>query len=286
MQTIYMMKGLPGCGKSTLAKEMVKKAQGKLKRVNKDDLRAMVDDGSWSREREKGIISIRNKMISTWLELGYDVVVDDTNLAAKHEYALLELARTYNAKFEVIDLTNISLYECVKRDATRENSVGVKVITSMYYQFIFDKKAWTSPIEYDAHVIIVDIDGTLAINQGRSPYDSSKYGEDGFNYSLWELIKDKNIIFLSGREGTDEARKATEEWLKKYTGASDFELANHLFMRKEGDSRKDDIIKAEIYENKIKPNYYVVAAIDDRNSIVDLWRSKGILTLQVNYGGF
>lgn len=38
-----MLKGLPASGKSTYAKELVLKSPGKYKRINKDDLRAMVD---------------------------------------------------------------------------------------------------------------------------------------------------------------------------------------------------------------------------------------------------
>ncbi len=297
MQIVYMMKGLPASGKSTYAKEMVEKAQGKLKRINKDDLRDMIDGGRWSKEREKGIIKMRDESIRNWLNNGYDVIVDDTNLAPKHIERINQIVDIYNkdngfiknrvgAIVEVIDLTEIPLYECLKRDAKREKSIGVEVITKMYFQFLFNKTAWTKPIEYEANVIIVDLDGTLAINQGRSPFDASKYEEDGFNYNLWNLVKAQNIVFLSGREGTAEARKATENWLKKYTGVSDFVLSNRLFMRKEGDSRKDSTIKAEIYENEIKPNYYVIACYDDRDQVVDMWRSKGILCCQVNYGGF
>ncbi len=146
---------------------------------------------------------------------------------------------------------------------------------------------WTKPIKIGSNAIIVDIDGTLAIHNGRSPYDLTKVSEDLFNYNLWFVIKDCNIIFLSGREGKEQVRKDTIEWLKKYTNIQNNEFySERLFMRAEKDHRPDNIIKAEIYENEIEPYYDIIAVFDDRNRIVDMWRKKGLFTCQVNYGDF
>ncbi len=148
-------------------------------------------------------------------------------------------------------------------------------------------KSWTTPIKFGSNAIIVDIDGTLAIHQGRSPYDLTKVSEDGFIYHLWYLIKDQNIIFLSGREGKEQVRKDTIEWLKKYTGIihDDFYM-DRLIMRTEGDQRNDAIIKAEIYDKIIEPHFNIIAVFDDRDRVVKMWRDKGLFTCQVNYGDF
>lgn len=287
MPKLTMLRGLPASGKTTWAKEQVERSGGRIKRVNKDDLRTMIDAGKWSREREKNILHVRDSIIITWLVSGFDVLVDDTNYAQKHKKHLEGLAQLYNADFEVKDF-NTSITECIKRDLKRENSVGEKVISDMYFRYVFDKKAWVDPIEENkSNVIIVDLDGTLAIHQGRSPYDFSKISTDSFNYNLWYLIKNQNIIFISGREGTQEVRKNTIDWLKKYTKieSNDF-YEKYLLMRAEGDNRKDSIVKAEIYNNYIEPDYNVVAVFDDRSQVVDMWRSKGLLTLQINYGDF
>ena len=58
-------------------------------------------------------------------------------------------------------------------------------------------------------------------------------------------------------------------------------------MRQEGDYRPDYEVKLEIYENYIVPlGYHIDFALDDRNQIVDMWRSIGIKTLQVEPGNF
>jgi hypothetical protein len=59
-----------------------------------------------------------------------------------------------------------------------------------------------------------------------------------------------------------------------------------LFMRKTGDIRSDDIVKREIYETHIKPEWNVVCVLDDRQRVVDMWREIGLTCLQVDYGDF
>ncbi len=292
MSTLFYTVGLPASGKDTKANEMILESKGKLKRVNKDSLRLLIDNNKWSKEREKNIIKSRDTLIKLWLQQGYDVICTDTNLAPAHEQSFKDIVEEMNAeinvKLEKIDLTDVSITTCIERDLQRENPVGKKVISDMYFRYIFDKEAWTKPIKEPApNCIILDLDGTLAIRQNRSPYDASKYGSDLFNYNLWHLVKDQNIIFLSGREGTEEARKNTINWLKKYTkNESDDFYMSRLFMREEGDHRPDTIIKAEIYDQIIEPSYNVIGIYDDRSSVVSMWRQKGLFCLQVNYGDF
>jgi len=51
---VLILKGLPASGKSTYAKELV--AKGNWKRINKDDLRAMLDCSKWSKANEKFVL--------------------------------------------------------------------------------------------------------------------------------------------------------------------------------------------------------------------------------------
>jgi soluble P-type ATPase len=56
-------------------------------------------------------------------------------------------------------------------------------------------------------------------------------------------------------------------------------------MRKDGDNRNDTVVKREILEELIKTRY-IVAALDDRNRVVKMWRESGIKCLQVQEGNF
>ncbi len=136
---------------------------------------------------------------------------------------------------------------------------------------------------------LVDIDGTLAlidktVSSPRSPYDYTRVIEDKPNTPVIEMVKalktyGHKIVIMSGRE--DSCRTDTEEWLKQNNVP--YEV---LFMRKAGDQRKDSIIKWEMYSNNVKEKYNVNACIDDRNQVVEMYRSRGFKVFQVAPGDF
>lgn len=277
-----MLKGLPASGKSTYAKELADKGWA---RINKDDIRAMINNGKWSKENEKQVINVRNQLIRQYIDSGYDVVVDDTNLDPKHEKFLSELAAALLVEFQV-KYFDTPISECIRRDALRANPVGKKVIWGMYNQYIYSPekyKTWTQE-KGKPMAIIVDIDGTLAHMNGRTPYDYTKVSNDICDFFIKDIV-DKyyqsgfDIIVVSGRE--DSCRDETRDWLLK----NDIP-ARKLFMRKTGDNREDSIVKREIFENEIKDNWSVFFVLDDRTRVVDMWRSLGLKTLQVEFGDF
>jgi predicted kinase len=296
MAKLIMTKGLPASGKTTYAKKQ------KAKRINKDDLRAMIDDGKWSKENEELILEARNKLVRLFLGLWQDVIVDDTNLAEKHELELSEIAQEYDAEFIVKDFTDVPLSTCLKRDAERANSVGEKVIKRMYNSFLKSKvnvaQYPTVPFNEDLpNCIIVDIDGTLAHMNGRSPYDYKQVHTDVVDETVATLVRQQAarslmsdmpetyIVIVSGRDNT--CRKETEEWLR----ANDIPY-DELYMRdptqvdSRGNKLDDTIIKKEIYEDVIKPRFNVRFVLDDRDRVVKMWREQGLKVLQVAEGDF
>ncbi len=59
-----------------------------------------------------------------------------------------------------------------------------------------------------------------------------------------------------------------------------------LYMRPEGDTRKDVLIKQEIYEREVKGKYNVLFVLNDRQQVVDSWRALGLTVSQVAPGDF
>ena len=125
-EVIYVMKGLPASGKTTYARGYT----SQVKRVSKDDLRAMIG-GSYTEESEEFIKSVRDFLIDHALEQGFSVVVDDTNLNPAHLEVFREIAKRHNAHVEVVGM-DTPVFECIERDLVRPNSVGAVVIMSMY----------------------------------------------------------------------------------------------------------------------------------------------------------
>lgn len=277
---LIFLQGLPASGKTTWAKEVVRDSDGKIKRVNKDELREMIDGGKWSREREAQVLDIRNNLVFMWLSMGYDVIVDDTNFEPKHEEKMRELADHYDAEFEV-KFFDVPVDECIKRDGERPKPVGEAVIRGMWNRYLKPVVPFISQAE-DA--IVCDLDGTLALLNGRNPYDATRCEEDGINHAVKEILcrfseKGTRIVFVSGREAAHE--EPTRKFLAKHGIKYD-----KLIMRKTGDNRKDAIIKAEIYEEYIKGHYNVLFVLDDRDQVVAMWRGKGLTCFQVDYGNF
>lgn len=59
-----------------------------------------------------------------------------------------------------------------------------------------------------------------------------------------------------------------------------------LLMRGQGDMRPDHAVKHELFNAHIRDAYDVLLALDDRDRVVALWRSLGIVCLQVDEGNF
>lgn len=277
MSKLIMLKGLPASGKSTYAFELVKNG---YKRVNKDDLRAMIDGGKWSRDNEQIIKNSERMLVIHYLTKGLNVVVDDTNFS--YEAYWKDIANNTGSEFE-IKFFDTPVTECVERDSKRgDKSVGAKVIFGMYDKYLKPKEPEYSDDKQNCYIF--DIDGTLAKMNGRSPYDYTKVNTDIVNHNVAMIARTLKhsglpIIIVSGRE--DSCRVDTVEWL--INNSIPFDM---LYMRKTGDSRNDKIIKKEIYDDYLKNKYNIIAVFDDRNRVVDMWRSLGITTLQVDYGNF
>lgn len=282
MMKLLMLKGLPASGKSTLAKELVEMG---WKRVNKDDLRLLVDNGKWSEKNERMIVDLEHVMIKQLLSQGFRVVVDDTNFHALHEKELAKIAKEYGADFEV-KFFDVPVEECIERDSKRgDKMVGKNVIMKMYNKYL--KPEPPKAPEYDPQkqdCYIFDIDGTLAKMTGRSPYDYTKVSTDIENKPIADICRKLDtstvrIIIVSGR--VSDCKEETRQWLSDNNIPHDI-----LYMRESGDMRNDAIVKREIYLEKIQPSHNVLAVFDDRNRVVDMWRSFGLTCLQVNYGDF
>jgi hypothetical protein len=144
--------------------------------------------------------------------------------------------------------------------------------------------------------IICDLDGTLADISHREHHAQGhrknwqKFFEGIPDDALAEVVADilrhyiktHKIVLVSGRP--EHTREHTESWLKKHVP---WLKPIHLHMRPSGDFRPDNIVKAEIYEEQIKPEYgEPFFVLDDRDKVVKMWREKGLICLQVAEGNF
>jgi hypothetical protein len=82
---------------------------------------------------------------------------------------------------------------------------------------------------------------------------------------------------VSGREGKERAVKETLEWFKDIAQIE----PDGFWMRKAGDMRSDCIVKREIYEQHIRPNFNVLGVFDDRTRVLNEWSRLGLFVFDV-----
>jgi predicted kinase len=273
MKQVILTVGLPASGKSTWSKEIIDKNPNSYKRINKDLLRDMLDNNHFSKDSEKFILDVRDALILMALEKGKHVIIDDTNFSSKHENRIRELIKD-KAELIIKDFTHVPIEVCIERDLKRPNSVGEKVIKEMYNQHIKPKPEVIEVIDGLPFAVICDLDGTLALLNGRNPYDASTCDNDILNTVVASIIKDKTVLLVSGRE--DKYREPTIKFLEKNNIKYE-----SLFMRPTGDFRKDSIIKREIFNNNIRGKYNIEFVVDDRLQVCRMWYDLGLNLLKV-----
>lgn len=308
LKTVIALRGIPGCGKSTLAKEMLgENPDGSIVRINNDEIVGMLFAANW--RRQPGIAELlqatRESLLKTYLQspLVETIIIDNTNLQMRTVSSIQKIAHRFGARFVVDDsLLHVPIETCIERDALRAVPVGEDVIRRMAKDAA-KLGPWKSP-NYEVPVIekykgdkslrpcyIFDIDGTLALNvNGRNMYDETRVNEDAYNQPVWIILQSvlaaqldlgTKVIFMSGRH--EGCRADTEKWLKGNVDGIDVEL----YMRADGDGRPDFIVKYELFQQHIAGKYKVLGCFDDRDQVVDLWRNKlGLPTLQVADGDF
>lgn len=297
---VYITTGLPASGKTTAALKMVAESGGRIRRVNLDALRLMLDDNDGSvrlgRNHEEVVLAVQDAAVLAAVDAGHDVVVDNTHLVSRLPNRYKRLLATRDVRFEVVDFTDVPVEVCIRRDAARARPVGEKVIRDMAGR-LKGKCPFTAEQLNDRPVIeayvpdwslppavLCDIDNTLALHADRGPYEMEKCETDLVNGPVASALAvyantGDRVILLSGRQ--EEVRPHTVRWLEANGIRYD-----ELWMRAAGDRRGDDVVKAELFDAHVRRRFAVRHVWDDRDRVVALWRRMGLSCWQVNYGNF
>jgi predicted kinase len=298
--------GLPASGKSTRRREWLAEDPDGRIYVNYDEMRAS-DGVPFSRKHEDEIKARAITTVRAAADAGLSVCIDNTNLSQRVREMWRQLGRSLSMTV-VEEEIDTPVEECVRRDRLRGKArVGRAVIENMALRYGF--------IDWPAYerIVIVDVDGTLADGTHREHFvrrcdckkatiiqdddtacricDKELRKKDWRSYfaacpldtphqpiiDLVNVLSDAyTILIVSGRD-MSQAGIATEDWLDGHGVCYD-----HLFMRPGGDGRVDVDVKKEILE--YLPKDQVIYVIDDRPSVLRMWRAEGLTTLAVGPG--
>ena len=140
-------------------------------------------------------------------------------------------------------------------------------------------------------IIICDLDGTLSDYGHRLKFfkqrDYEAFNAAGINDKPIENIcnilralhsKEVEIVIMTARD--ESHRKDTAKWLRLNDVPCD-----RLIMRPVDDQSSDHVCKLKLMQKHIEESD-IWFVLEDRQSVVDMWRGEGLTCLQVAPGDF
>ena len=297
MKKMFILIGCPCSGKSSWAEDYKKNIDNEVVIGNRDTIRFQIGKGKYDQEHESEVTRIETEIVENGMRDGKTIILDDTNLNPKYIQPWYNLAEKYGYEVEKKEFY-IPFKEAMKRSKARKEAGGLyipkDVMQSFYKRYYKDEyeKELTDYRVFNSikqegglpSCIICDLDGTLAMHTGRSPFEWDRINEDAIDERLSTMLKycakqKVEIVFLTGRP--DNVREDTEKWLRK-----NFNSAFTLLMRDSKDFSHGQDTKKALYEKHILGKYNVLCVFEDSNKCVDMWRNLGLLTLQVQNGDY
>ena len=302
MSKIILTRGIQGSGKSTYAKNWVKEDPIHRVRFNNDDIRNMLGV-YWVPEREGLVKQIKTNFLLNAMNQGYDIIIDNMNLNPKEvDFYKEKIEEFYDFEHKLYTLEFkdffIPLEECILRDSFREHPIGEKVIKDTFNRYksliqsVESRKCYDALTKQDSslpHCILVDLDGTIALNLSGRPFYGDGAAEGIENdipiTPVIDIVKryPNEVIFLTGRESTDEIRNATLKWIEKQFGNLEHK---QLIMRPFKDYCNGVICKKRLYDEYIKDKWFVDFVLEDSEKIVKMYRDLDLIVLQPNKNTF
>ncbi|MFG1872062.1 phosphatase domain-containing protein [Micromonospora arborensis] len=299
-------RGLPASGKTTFARRLQQARVDEgdwAARCNRDEIRYQLHGSrTYSKQAEAQVSIAQQAQVEQLLRAGVDVIVDDMNLAVDYVKTWMTIAQRAGADFELRDeFLAVPLETCIARDAarTRRERVGEEFIRNTHRQHLAQHNGWLprpkldvlrpweryEPVPGTPEIVLVDIDGTVALRGDRSPYDMTRVSCDLPNPAVILAVRAMHtagygVVFCSGRD--ESARTDTVAWLDQHVKVP--YLALH--MRAVGDTRDDAVVKAGIFDREAREKFTVVGVFDDRARVVRMWRALGLTVFQVAEGDF
>lgn len=310
MPKMTLFSGLPGAGKTSLARKIAMGNPGKSVIVERDMVRYEImglEQGNYGfdHKTENKVTVKQEDMVRFYLKNGLDVIISDTNLREKYLKNFMRVAEEFDAEVDYHDLRDLPLEEVMRRNKLRnpEKVVPEEVILDMHERFIrklkkheigrlpklekwdstsnfrFDTVEPYTPFEDGAKTYLLDLDGTVADHIGiRSPYDTTKYHLDNVHEEVLEVVKilkdsGNKIIIMTGRH--EDHREVVEKWLEDRGIPYD-----EMYMR-EDPQRSDDEEKLLLFDKHIRnrEDLNIRGVFDDRLRVVKMWRD--VLKLRV-----
>ena len=152
---IKILSGIPGCGKSTWAKDFIAKNPD-TKRINRDDLRKMFDDSRFTDGNESFVNKAKLSLVKTCIDFDKDMVIDDTHCYNDYLVWFIKEIRDYAngmnkpISIELVDF-DVDTDTALIRNNMRDSKVEKNAI---YFMDKSKKEIDISKLDINLHTIV------------------------------------------------------------------------------------------------------------------------------------
>ncbi|MBK8516590.1 MAG: ATP-binding protein [Saprospiraceae bacterium] len=117
MNTLYILSGMPGSGKSTTSVQLAKAG---VKVISTDNLRLNINNGIYPRNEEyikidPIIWTTTDIIVIEYANLGFDICIDATNLNQQRRRHWIDLVRARNENYKAIIIWHTQNYDSPER---------------------------------------------------------------------------------------------------------------------------------------------------------------------------
>lgn len=300
MKEFIVCVGASCSGKSTHVEQFLRNRDDWIE-LNRDDVRFSgmfnINERDWSlykftKGNENKVSKVIDDKLNNALTSNKNIICSDTNLSekARNKWKLFALSNNY--KYREVFFTE-SWDTLRSRNLQRSGGIAEHVLWSQYKRMCHytGEVIPYTPQKDTKECVIVDVDGTIAQVNGRGHYEWNKVSTDlprkEVIRMLWGLMDDGlEPIFLSGRDGV--CKEDTYDWIMKHVIKPYYlgqEMPFYLFMRNPNDSRKDYVVKMELFDKYVRNKFNVKTVLDDRPQVLSqTWDLLNLPNI-INVGG-
>ncbi len=126
---LILLVGIPGSGKTTLAKKVVEKG---FHYLNADAIRAELYGDEGEQGNPEDVFSIFFQRLEQAMGEEADIIIDNTNLNPKHRHPILERAQQFGYVDVQLWWLDVPLEVCLQRNKSRDRIVPDDIVTNMH----------------------------------------------------------------------------------------------------------------------------------------------------------
>jgi len=131
LKKLILLVGVPGAGKTTLAKKIVERG---FLCLNADTIRQEVHGNAADQSDPEKIFTIFFQLLEDAMSKGLDIVIDNTNLNPKQRRPILERAAQFAYTDIQLFLLDVPLDTCLERNRGRQRCVPDDIVANMYME--------------------------------------------------------------------------------------------------------------------------------------------------------